>query len=74
MSWHDEKVIIEVNDENGGHITDVEITKADFVNISLLAEHNKMTVEEQILKLFSESIEKFASKSEEDIENEETPD
>ncbi len=57
MSWQDEKVIIEINEENGKKLFDLELTKSQFVNANVLASEEGITVEEFVLRSITESLE-----------------
>lgn len=56
MSWNEEKILIEVNDENGETITTVEMKKSHYAMVVVEAEKNGITVEEQFIKMLSDYI------------------
>lgn len=57
MTWQEETVKIELVDEDGNHITDIDMKKDEMVSISILAGQDGVTVEEKFLELLTKGLE-----------------
>jgi hypothetical protein len=51
MSWHEEIVVIQLNDDKGEKISDLELTKAEFLTIQTKAVEEGKSLEDYFCQL-----------------------